>query len=241
MPDALALPGKDALTVSGIAAGYGSARVLHGVDLAAAAGETTALLGRNGMGKSTLARTIAGLLPVEAGTVTMAGADVTALPPAERVARGLAYAPQEQALFQDLPVADNLRLALRSDRLYRDRLDEVVALFPRLRDRLRQAAGTLSGGEQKMLLLARALITRPRILVLDEISEGLQPSMVDLIAAALAQRVREQGTALVLIEQNIAFALAVAQRWSVLERGAVVASGRTGPETAATVADLLAL
>jgi len=233
--------GPDALAMTRISAGYGPVQVLHDINLSVGQGEIVALLGRNGMGKTTLARTVAGLITASGGTISVAGEDVSLVPPADRVARGLAYAPQEQALFQDLPVADNLRLALRSDRLYRDRLDEVVALFPRIGQRLRQVAGTLSGGEQKMLLLARALITRPRLLLLDEISEGLQPSVVQMIAETLSRRVREQRVAVVLIEQNIGFALSVAQHWWVLERGSIVAGDVTRAGSADEIAGLLAL
>lgn len=234
--------GSPALALRGVVAGYGATVVLHGLSLEVAQGGTLALLGRNGMGKSTLARAVAGLLPVSRGEILFGAEAVTSLPPAARVARGLAYAPQERALFQDLSVRDNLRLALRSDREFARRLDEVVPLFPVLGRRLRQVAGTLSGGEQKMLLLARALLTRPRLMVLDEISEGLQPSVVDSIAAALLERLRDGRTGLVLIEQNIRFALHVASRWAVLERGEVVASGDAAEAGAADrVADLLAL
>ena len=231
-----------ALAVADLATGYGSTAVLHGVVLEIPQGGTLALLGRNGMGKSTLARAVAGLLPAWRGRISLGGSDVTATAPAARVARGLAYAPQERALFQDLSVLDNLRLALRSDRALQRRLDEVLPLFPVLGQRLRQTAGTLSGGEQKMLLLARALLSRPRLLLLDEISEGLQPSVVNAIASVLAERVRAAGLTLLLIEQNIALALAVTANWAVLERGALVASGESAdPASAGRIAALLTL
>lgn len=233
---------EPALAVSGLVTGYGSTEVLASVSVDLPEDGVLALLGRNGMGKSTLARAIAGLLPAWQGSIHMLGRDVTAAAPVARVAAGLAYAPQERALFQDLSVRDNLRLALRSDRALRARLDQVLPLFPVLGGRLRQRAGTLSGGEQKMLLLARALLPGPRLLVLDEISEGLQPSVVDAIAGTLRERVQAGGLSVLLIEQNIAFALKVAQRWAVLERGDVVAKAETTDvDSAAKIARLLAL
>ncbi len=210
-----------------VTSGYGAAPVLHGVSLSVAPGEIVALLGENGMGKTTLLKTALGLLPLEAGAVLIDGASTAARSPAHLVALGVGYPPQEQPLFPDLSIRDNLRLALRSDRDLAAGLAHVAASFPFLRDRLKQRAGTLSGGEGKMLILARALMTRPRLV--DEVSEGLQPSVVDRIAAILRTEREERGTAVLLVEQNLDFALRVADRWAVLKRGEVDDAGVSGP------------
>jgi len=229
-----------ALEVQNLSGGYGDTRVLHDVSLAIAPGEILALLGRNGMGKTTLVRTILGFLPARGGSVRVLGRDVTGAPPDRVVRAGVAYGPQEQAIFQDLSVGDNLRLAAPGDRAFRDALPRALALFPRFAQRLAQKAGTLSGGEQKMLMIARALMVRPRLIVIDEVSEGLQPSVIEEIASVLRAE-RGTGTAMLLIEQNIAFALAVADRWAVLKRGEIDDQGPAVPGAAARIADHLAI
>ena len=214
-----------ALELSGVTSGYGSSPVVHGVSLQIAPGEILALVGRNGMGKTSLLKTILAFLPAWQGAVHIDGRDVTLLAPHRKRGLGLAYAPQEQALFQDLSVRDNLRLGLDDDRAFEARLADVRNWFPVLAARLAQRAGTLSGGEQKMLIVARGLIARPRLFLLDEVTEGLQPSVVDRLAEVLAATRRERGTAMLVVEQHLPFVLGLADRFAVLKRGEVVDTG----------------
>lgn len=210
----------DILWLRDVSSGYGAVPVVRSVNLALRGGEALAVLGKNGMGKTTLLKTIVGLLPLQGGEIRIAGAGGP-LSSAELVARGVSYAPQDQPLFQDLSVRDNLRLALRRDAELGPALEKALGYFPFLGERLPQRAGTLSGGEQKMLILARALMLKPRLLLIDEISEGLQPSVLDRIAGVLRDEISRQGVTMLLVEQNLDFALSVAQRWAVLERGEI--------------------
>jgi len=217
-----------AVSVTGLEGGYGEAPVLHGISLDIARGEIFAILGKNGMGKTTLLKTIMGLLPARNGRVQLLGEDVGGWP-AYRITRlGVSYVPQEKSIFQDLSVEENLRLALRERSAFSERLETVAAAFPILKARPRQRAGTLSGGEQKMLLIGRALLTRPRLVLIDEISEGLQPAMITRLQQVLTDERRAHGVTVVLVEQNVGFALALADRYAVLKIGAVVESGRAG-------------
>jgi branched-chain amino acid transport system ATP-binding protein len=213
------------LALEGLTSGYGSIAIIRSLSLSLRPGEIFALLGKNGMGKTTLLKTILGLIPLREGTIALDGEDVSGVPPVRLIASGLAYAPQEQPLFQDLSIRDNLRLSLGSDKDLPDALERAYTHFPFLKERLKQKAGTLSGGEQKMLVLARALMLKPRLLLIDEISEGLQPSVVDRIATALKDDQRENGTTVLLVEQNLAFALSIADRWAVLKLGEIDDSG----------------
>ena len=214
-----------ALELSRVRSGYGEAVVVRDVVLSVQPGEILVLLGKNGMGKSTLLKTVMGFLPILDGRVTLFGEDITAQPP-HRIARAsIAYTPQEQALFQDLSVEDNLRLALRDDKLFRPGLERVGGYFPFIPQRLKQRAGTLSGGEQKMLLVARALMSRPRLMLVDEITEGLQPSVIEKLATVFKAERSEYNTSILLIEQHVKFALAVADRYAVLKLGEVVDRG----------------
>jgi branched-chain amino acid transport system ATP-binding protein len=166
-----------------------------------------------------------GYLKPQAGSITIAGSDVTGMPVHHRARRGVSYAPQERALFQDLSIRDNLRLGLAHDRQLPQALERVRNTFPFLIERLAQPAGTLSGGEQKMLLVARALMTAPSVVLVDEVTEGLQPSVVDRLAAVLRHAAVADGRAILLVEQHVRFALEVADRYAVLKLGAIVASG----------------
>lgn len=194
------------------------------VSLAIGQGEILAVLGKNGMGKSTLLKAMMGFLPKMAGTVMIGGTEATRLQP-HRVARlGVGYVAQEKALFQDLTVEENLRLAVRRPD-FDAALAEVEASFPFLLQRLKQRAGTLSGGEQKMLLMARSLATGAKLLLIDEITEGLQPSVIDRLAGVIRSARDRHGTTMLLVEQHLPFALAVADRWAVLDRGEICESG----------------
>ncbi|WP_342050187.1 MULTISPECIES: branched-chain amino acid ABC transporter ATP-binding protein [unclassified Cupriavidus] len=214
-----------ALKLEGVTSGYRSAVILRDLSLHGNPGEAVALLGKNGMGKSTLLKSIMGFLPKKAGAVYLHGEDITRMPPHRIARQGIAYAAQEHALFADLSIRDNLRLGLPRESLFQERFEAIEPLFPVFKTRLPQPAGTLSGGEQKMLLLARALMMRPSVIVLDEITEGLQPSVIDRLANALIQERAQRGTTLLIVEQNVPFALRVADRYVILKQGEVVDQG----------------
>ncbi len=230
------------LAVSGLTSGYGGAIVVRGVSITVAPGEIVALLGKNGMGKSTLLKTVMGFLPAREGQVTLHGRDVTHDPPHRIARQAIAYTPQEQAIFQDLTVGDNLRLGQSKAEWFEEELARVGKVFPFLKERLNQRAGTLSGGEQKMLLIARALMARPKLMLVDEISEGLQPSIIERLAEALVAERDRTGVAMLLVEQNVRFALKVAERWAVLKRGEIDDEGSSdAPNAAARIADHLSV
>jgi ABC-type branched-subunit amino acid transport system ATPase component len=218
-----------ALSVSGVSSGYGEAVIVRDVSLAMESGEILALLGKNGMGKSTLLKTIMGFLPVRSGgSIRVFGDTVSGLPPYRVARRAIAYTPQEQALFQDLTVEENLRLGLRDDRTFDAGLARVTKAFAFVGERLAQRAGTLSGGEQKMLLVARALMAAPKLMLIDEITEGLQPSVIERLAGVLRAQRDEFGTAILLVEQNVRFALSVADSFALIKSGEIVDRGRVG-------------
>lgn len=230
------------LAVSGLTSGYGEAIVVRGVSITVAPGEIVALLGKNGMGKSTLLKTVMGFLRAREGQVTLHGRDVTHDPPHRIARQAIAYTPQEQAIFQDLTVGDNLRLGQPDAKWFEEELARVGEVFPFLKERLGQRAGTLSGGEQKMLLIARALMARPKLMLIDEISEGLQPSIIERLAQALVAERERTGVAMLLVEQNVRFALNVADRWAVLKRGEIDDEGGSdAPDAAARIADHLSV
>ncbi len=214
-----------ALQLAGLRSGYGEAVVVRDVSLVIQPGEIFVLLGKNGMGKSTLLKTVMGFLPLLGGRVKLFGDDISGTQPHRIARKAIAYTPQEQALFQDLTVEENLRLALRDDRALKPGLERIGVFFPFIPQRLKQRAGTLSGGEQKMLLVARALMTRPRLLLVDEITEGLQPSVIEKLAGVLKAEREQTDTAMLLIEQHVKFALAVADRYAVLKLGEIVDRG----------------
>ncbi|MCI0994856.1 ABC transporter ATP-binding protein [Pseudomonas sp. ICMP22404] len=213
------------LALNAVTSGYRGSVVIRDMSFKVSAGEAIALLGKNGMGKTTLLKTIMGYLPKKQGSVQVNDSDITRLPP-HRVAHvGIAYAAQEKALFTELSIRDNLRMGLEKDSLFDERFAAIESVFPVFKDRLKQYAGTLSGGEQKMLLVARALMMRPSIILLDEITEGLQPSVIDRIAGALMHERQLHGTTMLLIEQNVPFALKVADRYLVLKQGEIEEEG----------------
>ena len=205
---------------------YGAIEALKGVSLTVGEGEVVTLIGSNGAGKSTTLRSISGLTPARSGTITFAGEDITRVPAHEVVIRGIALAPEGRHCFARMTVRENLDLGAhrrRGPEIGED-LDRVYDLFPRLKERARQKAGTMSGGEQQMLAVARALMARPKLLLLDEPSMGLAPVLVDLIFDTIS-RIREQGTTVLLVEQNALAALRVADRAYVLESGALKLAG----------------
>ena len=217
-------PAGAALALEGVSSGYGAVSIVKNVSLAVQQGEIVALLGKNGMGKTTLLKTILGMVALRGGAISVGGQALAGLSPARLVALGVGYAPQEQPLFQDLSIRDNLRLALPSDRMLPEALERLFGHVPFLKDRLAQRAGTLSGGEQKMLILGRALMLRPRLLLIDEISEGVQPSMVERLQGILLAE-RAAGVSMLVVEQHVAFALGLADRYAVLKLGEIVDSG----------------
>ena len=231
-----------ALAVGSLEGGYGGSPVLHGVTFHIGPGEIFGVLGKNGMGKTTLLKTIMGLLPPRRGQVELLGENVTGWPPYQITRLGVSYIPQEKSIFQDLSVDENLRLALREPWSFDERLIAVAGWFPFLTARRQQRAGTLSGGEQKMLLMARALLTRPRLVLVDEITEGLQPAVITRLQDILAEERRARATTIVLVEQNVSFALALADRYAVLKVGTIVESGNSSdPEARKTIERHLAI
>jgi ABC-type branched-subunit amino acid transport system ATPase component len=221
------------LEVADLSSGYGEAVVLRDVSLSIRPGEIFALLGKNGMGKSTLLKTVLGFLPAMRGKITLFGEDVTSLPTHLIARKAIAYTPQEQTLFQDLTVEDNLRLGLRDDRGFTEGLARVSEYFPVVGKRLNQKAGTLSGGEQKMLIVSRALLGSPRLMLIDDISEGLQPSMIQRLTEILLTERKRTGTAIFVVEQNVPFAFSIADRYAVLKIGEIADDGVAGDELAA--------
>ncbi|WP_436643306.1 amidase [Microbaculum sp. FT89] len=214
-----------ALEVRSLAAGYGRIPVLHGIDLAVGYDEIVGILGHNGMGKSTLLKTIMGFLPARGGHVALADEDITRLKPHDRALRGLGYIPQGRGIFPKLSVAENLRLAWHDhgDASEADALERMLADFPRLKPLLGREGGALSGGEQQLLALARGLMGDPWFLLLDEPTEGIQPSIIDEIEETLLRLRRQRGLTVLLVEQNFEFLSLLSDRVLVMERGAITA------------------
>ncbi|WP_118133004.1 ABC transporter ATP-binding protein [Oceanicella sp. SM1341] len=215
------------LEIAGLDAGYGEVGVLHAVSLSVPEGGITAVIGSNGAGKTTLMRAASGLVAPRAGSIRFAGSEVGALPAHRRVELGLALVPEGRMVFPELTVHETLTIggyARRARAGAAARIDEMYALFPRLAERRHAQGGALSGGEQQMLALARGLMSRPRLLLLDEPSLGLSPVMAEEVMDAVL-RIREAGTTICLVEQNVYSALAVADRAYVMEEGRVVKSG----------------
>ena len=206
------------LEVDDIHAAYGKVKVLFGLSITVQSGEVHCLLGRNGAGKTTLIKAIMGLLPISSGKVTLGGEELSQLAPYEIPRRRIGLIPQGRRLFADLTVEENLEVGLLVRNSGSSVKDRVLEMFPRLRERLRQPAVTLSGGEQQMLAVARALCIEPKVLLLDEPTEGLQPSMIELIRSVVL-RLREEGVAILLVEQRVDAVLSIADRVSFVEHG----------------------
>ena len=214
------------LDVQEIQVYYGKIHALKGISLQVGKGEIVALLGNNGAGKTTTLKAISALLRPRSGQVLLESERIHELPPHEIVARGVAHAPEGRKIFNRLSVTENLEMGayLRSDAAIAEDMDRVFGLFPRLKERRDQVAGTLSGGEQQMLAIGRALMARPRILLLDEPSMGLAPILVEQIFATVGD-INHQGTTILLVEQNAAMALSIAHRGYVLETGTIALHG----------------
>lgn len=218
------------LAVSNLTSRYGRIEVLHGISLDVHSGEVVTLVGSNGAGKSTLLRAISGVQPVTAGTIVFEDKPIRTWRPHVRVARGIAQVPEGRQIFAPLTVDENLRLGAitRRDGEIADDLVEMYTMFPALAERRDKAAGTLSGGQQQMLAIGRALMTRPKLLLLDEPSMGLAPVLVEQIFNVVGQ-LRQRGLTILLVEQNANAALAIADRGYVIETGRIVTTG-TGKE-----------
>jgi ABC-type branched-subunit amino acid transport system ATPase component len=212
------------LRVEGLTAGYGAITVLRGVTFEVATGSIIAVLGRNGMGKTTLVRALSGLIPATSGRILLGDTDVTRFPAHERAAAGFATVVQGRGIFPRLTVRENLTMGrIASGRPKPDRLEEVLGYFPRLEERLNQSAGTMSGGEQQMLAIGCGLMTDPKTMLLDEPSDGIMPTLVQQIAVTLAKINQERGMTILVVEQNIPMVMKMAAHFIVIEKGRLVA------------------
>ena len=212
------------LEIKGVTAGYGRSMVLFDVDVAIPVGGGAAVMGHNGAGKTTLLRVAVGLIPVKSGTVLLDGEDVTKLPPNRRVKRGLGYVPQGQLSFPQMTTLENLQLVSTA----KSEIDEVLDTFPALTTLLSRPAGLLSGGQRQQLAIARTLLTRPRLLILDEPTEGIQPNVVAEIEQVIVDLTRRGDLTVMLVEQHVGFALRSTDRYYVLESGRITGSGDGG-------------
>ncbi|MBV8792291.1 MAG: ABC transporter ATP-binding protein [Pseudolabrys sp.] len=215
------------LSLASVSAGYGSFQALFGVSLEVPKGEAVGVIGPNGAGKTTLMRVISGLIPMQEGVMTMDGRPVGGLPAHRMVEQGIAHVPEGRRLFPRLTVEENLRIGAfipQARARFADQLDWVYTLFPRLKDRREQAAGTMSGGEQQMCAIGRALMSKPKVLLMDEPSAGLAPLVVQQVFD-LVRRIREEGLTVLIVEQNVQQVLDVVDRAYLLEVGSIKLSG----------------
>ena len=219
------------LSVENIRAGYGRIPVLNGISFAVGEHEVVGILGHNGMGKTTLLKALIGQLSVTAGTIRFAGADITRQPAYRRARAGIGYAPQGRAIFSSLTVRDNLRMGFVENGIDMEEsvVNDILARFPRLDPLIDRIGGTLSGGEQQILALARCLCGRPKLLLLDEPTEGIQPSIVDEILEILVGLHRHQGLAVIVVEQSLEFIRSLSQRTLLIEKGVI--TGEVPPES----------
>jgi urea transport system ATP-binding protein len=214
------------LELSNIAVSYDGSRILRGVNLTVSDRNLVCLMGRNGVGKTTTLKSIMGLVRAVAGTIKLDGTDLTNLRPEQRARHGLAYVPQGRDIFPNLTVWENLKISLVVHRQRSNgQMDRVMELFPVLKEMLQRKGGVLSGGQQQQLAIARALLTDPKILLLDEPTEGIQPNIIDQIGETLLKIKREGKISILLVEQYLDFCLSVGDSFYIMDRGAVVASG----------------
>ncbi|MDP1820299.1 MAG: ATP-binding cassette domain-containing protein [Acidimicrobiales bacterium] len=214
------------LELIGVTAGYGRTMVLFDVDVSVPVGGGAAVMGHNGAGKTTLLRVAIGLIPIKSGTVLLDGEDITKLPPNRRVKRGLGYVPQGQLCFPQMTTLENLQLVST----VRSEIDELLDTFPALTDLLQRPAGLLSGGQRQQLAIARTLLTKPRLLILDEPTEGIQPNVVAEIEQVIVDLTRRGDLTVLLVEQHVGFALRSTDSYYVLESGRITGSGRGGED-----------
>jgi ABC-type branched-subunit amino acid transport system ATPase component len=213
------------LCATDIHSGYGRIKVLQGISFEIGEAEVLGVLGRNGMGKTTLIRCLAGLLPLWRGSIAMDGTDVTRIAAHQRARRGLTTVVQGRGIFPRLTVAENLEMGRIAAGRRPNRLGVVIDYFPRLGERLNQAAGTLSGGEQQMLAIGRGLMTSPRLMLLDEPSDGIMPILVGQIADILIRINEKEKMAIIVVEQNVTMVFAITDRCVIIEKGSIVAQG----------------
>lgn len=230
------------LEIDDVEVAYGRTTVLFGVSLDVPDGQLVCLMGRNGVGKTTLLNAVMGVLPVRSGAVRLDDEDVTTAPPWERTTAGVGYVPQGHQVFPHLTAKENLQVVVEGRRR-RDAtaVDEALDVFPRLVPLLGRPAGLLSGGQAQQLAIARALVLRPKLLILDEPTEGIQPSIILEIEDAIAELHRSTGMSILLVEQYVEFALRLAQRYSIMEAGRIVHSGEAATADPADFAELLAV
>jgi len=211
-----------ALSVTNLSAGYGSAAILRGVSLSVAAGEIVSVLGRNGAGKTTLLKTIMGIVRAEQGNIWLGSTQVNGLAPNDIAMAGIGYVPQGRAIFPSLSVIENLRVTQFAQGKSDERVEELIELLPALKPHLASRGGGLSGGQQQILALARALVGHPAVLLLDEPSEGIQPSILDTIIEVLENLMKREPLSILLVEQNLDFAAALSHRAYVMEMGRII-------------------
>ncbi|HEX3889744.1 MAG TPA: ABC transporter ATP-binding protein [Verrucomicrobiae bacterium] len=216
------------LEIKNLQVSYGAINALHGISLSVSAGKIVTLIGANGAGKTTTLKTISGLLKPKSGEIFYEGKKIAGLPPHQIVARGISHVPEGRMIFANLTVLENLQMGaylVRDKKAVRRELESVFAMFPRLKEREQQVAGTLSGGEQQMLAIGRALMSRPKLLLLDEPSLGLAPLLVKTIFEKIVEINREQGITILLVEQNANLALGISHSGHVLETGKIILQG----------------
>jgi urea transport system ATP-binding protein len=229
------------LAVENVTAGYGQSVVLHNVSLTVEPGQSVCLMGRNGVGKTTLLKTIMGLIPIRSGRVTLSDADLSRVPAHARARSGLGYVPQGRGIFPYLTVRENLLMGFETQRGGMDVLPEIYELFPILQTMGERAAGRLSGGQQQQLAIARALVGRPQVLLLDEPTEGIQPSVIWEIEHIIDTLRARGGLGILLVEQFVEFAVGVSDRYYLMEKGVMVAQGSSADLTEDTVREYLAV
>ena len=225
------------LEIKGVTAGYGRTRVLHDVTVEIPTGQAVSVMGHNGAGKTTLLRVATGLIPVMSGQVLIDGVDVTRMRPSQRVARGLGYVPQGQQSFPQMTTLENLRLVAKRS----SDIDEVFDLFPVLKELLGRRAGLLSGGQRQQLAIARTLLTKPKLLVLDEPTEGIQPNIVADIERVIIDLTRRGDLSVLLVEQHVGFALRSTSTYYVLQSGAITMTGDGGAGAIDAVREAMAI
>ncbi|CAN5277849.1 urea ABC transporter ATP-binding subunit UrtE [soil metagenome] len=229
------------LEFTGVSVGYGRTAVVHDIDLVVPAGGAVGVMGHNGAGKTTLLRAAVGLLPVKAGRILIAGEDVTKMRPNQRIKRGLGYVPQGQQCFPQLTTMENLRLVADGRARGRELVSEALDTFPALTELLSRKAGLLSGGQRQQLAIARTLVTEPRMLILDEPTEGIQPNVVQEIESVITGLTQRGDLSVLLVEQHVGFALRATNYYYVLESGRITSQGDGGPDATEAVRAAMAV